>query len=106
MWCVGGRGDGSASGGWNEGFGLWVSGLVTQASHGDQGGSRIRVDGRGAARAENAQGTPTQSHISPSKLVYEDQSSGVRVWFGHLLRGDSLQKCLGIQELGVGSRRG
>ena len=28
--------------------------------------------GRGAARAEDAQGTPTQSHISPSILVYED----------------------------------
>ena len=32
---------------------------------------RLRV-GRGAARAEDAQGTPTQSHISPSILVYED----------------------------------
>ena len=30
------------------------------------------MSGRGAARAEDAQGTPTQSHISPSKLVYED----------------------------------
>ena len=29
--------------------------------------------GRGAARAEDAQGTPTHSHISPSILVYEDQ---------------------------------
>jgi len=28
--------------------------------------------GRGAERAEDAQGTPTQSHISPSILVYED----------------------------------
>jgi len=28
--------------------------------------------GGGAARAEDAQGTPTQSHISPSILVYED----------------------------------
>ena len=27
--------------------------------------------GRGTARAEDAQGTPTQSHISPSILVYE-----------------------------------
>ena len=27
---------------------------------------------RGAARAEDAQGTPTQRHISPSILVYED----------------------------------
>ena len=29
--------------------------------------------GRGAARAEDAQGTPTQSHIPPSILVYEDE---------------------------------
>ena len=39
---------------------------------------RLRVgwlngfSGRGAARAEDAQETPTQSHISPSILVYED----------------------------------
>jgi len=32
-------------------------------------GSLVR--GRSAARAEDAQGTPTQSHISPSILVYE-----------------------------------
>ena len=31
------------------------------------------ISGRGAARAEDAQGTPTQSHISPSILVYEDK---------------------------------
>ena len=31
--------------------------------------------GRGAARAEDAPGTPTQSHISPSVLVYEDKLS-------------------------------
>ena len=31
---------------------------------------RLRV-GRGAARAEDAEGTPTQSHVSPSILVYE-----------------------------------
>ena len=30
----------------------------------------LRVE-RGAARAEDAQGTPTQSHIAPSILVYE-----------------------------------
>ena len=34
-----------------------------------------RDGGRGAARAEDAQGTPTQSHISPSILVYEDKKS-------------------------------
>ena len=31
---------------------------------------------RGAARAEDAQGTPTQSHISPRILVYEDSRLG------------------------------
>ena len=30
------------------------------------------ITGRGTARAEDAQGTPTQSHILPSILVYED----------------------------------
>ena len=38
---------------------------------GDEG-SEFRFSGRGAARAEDAQGTPTHSHISPSILVYED----------------------------------
>jgi len=32
----------------------------------------VVVSGRGAARAEDAQGTPTQSHVSPSILVYEE----------------------------------
>ena len=31
---------------------------------------------RGAARAEDAPGTPTQSHISPGILVYEDRMNG------------------------------
>ena len=30
------------------------------------------TSGRGSARAEDAQGTHTQSHVSPSTLVYED----------------------------------
>ena len=29
--------------------------------------------GRSAARAEDAQGTPAQSHVSPSRLVYEEE---------------------------------
>ena len=29
--------------------------------------------GRGNTRAEDAQGTPTQSHVSPSILAYEDE---------------------------------
>ena len=33
--------------------------------------------GRGAARAEDAQGTPTQSHISPSVPVYIEFKSEV-----------------------------
>jgi len=32
----------------------------------------VRDSGLGATRAEDAQGTPTQSHISPSILVYEE----------------------------------
>ena len=40
--------------------------------------NRLRVhsrdlSGRGAARAEDAQGTPTQRHISPSTLVDKDE---------------------------------
>jgi len=35
---------------------------------------------RGTTRAEDAQGTPTQSHISPSILVYEYKGSEVKVW--------------------------
>jgi len=31
------------------------------------------LSGRGTARAEDAQGTPTQSHIPPSIRVYEDK---------------------------------
>jgi len=65
-------------------FGLIGSGLV--------GSTDLHSSGRGAARAEDAQGTPTQSHISPSILVYEDygfkssgsgfrvQGSGFGVW--------------------------
>ena len=31
--------------------------------------------GRGTTKAEDAQGTPTHSHISPSILVYEDKTT-------------------------------
>ena len=34
------------------------------------------LSGRGAARAEDAQETPNQSHTSPSILVYEDKVDG------------------------------
>ena len=30
--------------------------------------------GRGTTRAEDAQGIPTQSHVSPSILVYEERT--------------------------------
>jgi len=34
---------------------------------------QVLIDaGRGTARAEDAQGTPTKSHIPPSMLVYKD----------------------------------
>jgi len=39
---------------------------------------RLRV-GRGATRAEDAQETPTQIHISPSVLVYEDRECVTRL---------------------------
>ena len=35
--------------------------------------------GSGATRAEDAQGTPTQSHVSPSILVYEDSLENLPV---------------------------
>jgi len=42
---------------------------IRQLSSGD----RLRV---GTTRAEDAQGTPTQSHISPSILVYQEKEPG------------------------------
>ena len=36
------------------------------------GSTDFHSSGRGTTRAEDAQGTPTQSHISPSILVYEE----------------------------------
>jgi len=39
---------------------------------------RLRVgwlSGRGTTRAEDAQGTPTQRHVSPRILVYEDKNT-------------------------------
>ena len=35
----------------------------------------LDLSGRGTTRAENDQETPNQSHISPSILVYEDESN-------------------------------
>ena len=50
-------------------LGLIDSGLVGSTNSRD-------LSGRGAARAENAQGKPDQSHISPSILAYEDNCQG------------------------------
>ena len=36
----------------------------------------LNLSGRGDTRAEDAQGTPTRSHLSPSILVYEDHLAG------------------------------
>ena len=38
-------------------------------------GLSLDLSERGTMRAEDAQGTPTQSHISPSILVYEGKNS-------------------------------
>ena len=43
----------------------------------DSGPGFQDLSGRGTTRAEDAQGTPTRSHISPSILVYEDKSFSV-----------------------------
>ena len=51
---------------------------------------------RGTARAEDAQGTPTQSHISPSILVYEEEAHCVRVQ-GSGFRVERLSSGLGVE---------
>jgi len=56
---------------------------------------RLRV-GRGSTRAEDAQGTPTQSHISPSILVYEEELL-IRALF---FRGGPTQVMSGQMEQG------
>ena len=52
-----------------------VRGRACMLIIGYRGEFRAVDSGRGAARAEDAQGTPTQSHISPSILEYEDKST-------------------------------
>jgi hypothetical protein len=43
----------------------------------DQVKLHLLIDsGGGTTKAEDAQGTPAQSHISPSILVYEDRDLG------------------------------
>jgi hypothetical protein len=43
--------------------------------------SGLDLSGIGTTRAEDAQGTPTQSHISPSILAYEDYENVKRGLF-------------------------
>ena len=61
--------------------------------------------GGGAARAEDAPGTPAQSHISPSILVYEDKSPWALYMYGPL-NPSGLNQCqelgLRVQALGLG----
>ena len=54
---------------WGVGCGVWGVGLFrfSVCGLGFRFGDRLRV---GTTRAEDAQGTPTQSHRSPSILVY------------------------------------
>ena len=54
--------------------------------------------GRGAARAENDSGTPSQSHVSPSMVVYED-----RIWDSvYEDRIEDSVQCLGFGFWGLG----
>ena len=63
-------------GGW--GSGCWGFGFRVSANN---------ERGRCAARAEDAEGTPTQSHISPSIPVYEDYL---------IMAGTAREPCLGL----------
>jgi len=59
-------------------FGVSCSGLIDSGFVGS-----TDLSGRGTTRAEDAQGTPTQSHISPSIQEYEDYRQKYRVlWQG------------------------
>jgi len=60
--------------------------------------------GRGAARAEDAQGTPTQSHTSPSILVYEDQHFISRVQRFDLLGSGGFASVQEYLSMGPGCR--
>ena len=41
--------------------------------------TRVIDSGRGTTRAEDAQGTPAQSHISPRILAYKEKLIGLRL---------------------------
>ena len=51
--------------------------------------TQITVDDEDSARAEYALETPTQCHISPSILRYEDNGSKERDWSTSELRGNA-----------------
>ena len=59
----------------------WRDGFTFHHIH--RGVSLSTISGRGTRRAEDAQGTPTQTHVSPSILVYE----GYRTGYVGLLQG-------------------
>jgi len=54
--------------------------------------------GRGTTRAEDAPGTPTQSHTSPSILVYEDYVVDLEGVLGDVVA--RLGEDVGLRELG------
>ena len=56
-----------------EGFELWSLGASNARVSGEVQCDRLGVGREGTTRAEDAQGTPTQSHIPPSISVYEDR---------------------------------
>ena len=58
----------------------------------------------GTRRAEETQGTPTQSHISPSILVYEDKAPYIRR--ATLLKGEARNLQLRKQVSSLVDRRG
>ena len=71
----------------------YVLGRRIQAADGDpitESHSRD-LSGRGAARTEDAQGTPTQRHISPSVLVYKEKRNLGAVAGGVPLAADGAQ---------------
>jgi len=72
--------------GWGQGFPKPVSSDLADIRHSGPGsGLGFQEMGRGSAKAEDAQGTPIQSHISPSILVYDEKNRNLLVvacWLG------------------------
>ena len=57
---------------WSKARSAWTTARPPGCNRGLRLGAVSNLFDRGAARAEDAQGTLTQSHISPSILVYEE----------------------------------